>query len=356
MDQSKKHLGIIIMNLGSPDSTEVADVKRYLDEFLMDKKVMDYPYLYRTLLVQGIITPRRAPRSAEAYKKTWLPEGSPLIVLTERLRAALEQESGIPVETVMRYGNPRPEVAYKNLMKRVPELKEVILIPLYPHYAMASYETAAVYVKDAWKKGNYPFRLTVIRPFYQNQHYIELLADVIRPYLKQPTDYLLFSYHGVPVRHIRKGDITGQHCLKNADCCAVDSPAHKFCYRHQVIASTHLTAQALGLETAQYGISFQSRLGKTEWMQPYTSDVLSELPKKGIKRLVVTCPAFATDCLETLEEIAMEGKEIFLQAGGEAYETTVCLNDNPAWVTLLNTWVQQIAAGDRAMVFEKELA
>lgn len=353
MDQSKGRLGIIIMNLGSPDSTEVADVKKYLDEFLMDKKVIDYPYLFRYLLVRRIITPKRSPQSAEAYKTVWWPEGSPLIVITERLRAALEKQSGIPVETAMRYGNPHPKDAYQRLMERVPDLEEVILMPQYPHYAMSSYETAAEYAQKAYRKGNYPFKLTTIRPFYKDQDYIDVLAESIRPYLKKKTDYLLFSYHGVPVRHIKKGDVTGKHCLKSTDCCMVDSPAHAFCYRHQVMTTAHLTAKALGLNKEQYGISFQSRLGREEWIKPYTAETLTALPEKGVKNLVVTCPAFTADCLETLEEIAMQGKESFIEAGGETYETTACLNDNPAWVALLNKWMQQLVDGDRSMVLDK---
>lgn len=331
--------GILLMNLGSPDSTEVADVKRYLDEFLMDKKVIDYPYLIRLLVVKGIITPKRSPRSAEAYEKIWWEEGSPLIVLTERLQEALENEIHEPVEIAMRYGKPSLTGAFKKLMERVPDLEEVVVFPLYPHYAMASYETAVEYGKEIYKKGKYPFKLKVLPPFYKEPGYIQALADNIRPHLNQDFDYLLFSYHGVPVRHILKGDITHNHCLKHEDCCFIDSPAHQFCYRHQVLTTMELTAKALGLSKSRYGHSFQSRLGREEWLQPYTADVLQQLPKEGKKKLLVVCPAFVMDCLETLEEIAMQGKETFMEAGGESYQMLPCLNLDPAWIRFVTHWI-----------------
>ncbi len=356
MELSNKHLGIIIMNLGTPDSTKVSDIKKYLDEFLMDKKVMDYPYLYRWLLVKKIITPRRSPKSAEAYKSIWWPEGSPLRVISERVRVALEECSGLPVELTMRYGNPTPETAFKKMLDRNPGLQEIFIIPMYPHYAMASYETALDYAVKAYKKHSYPFKLTILQPFYQKEEYIKVLANLIRPYIKPTTDYLLFSFHGVPVRHIKKGDITGRHCLQGPDCCTIDSPAHAYCYRHQVTRSAHLTAKVLGLGKGQYGISFQSRLGRTEWLQPYTSETLKILPGQGFKNIVVTCPAFTTDCLETLEEIAIEGRETFLASGGTTYETTPCLNDDPAWIALLNNWVQDHLYGNPSRVYEEEKA
>jgi len=342
--------GILLMNLGSPDSTRVPDVKRYLDEFLMDKRVIDYPYLFRWLLVRGIITPSRSPKSAEAYEKVWWPEGSPLIVLTERLKKALEPLAGMAVETAMRYGNPSTETGFTRLMERVEGLEEVLAFPLYPHYAMSSYETAAAHVRKVHEKANYPFKLTVMRPFYDDPGYISALAERISPFLERPYDYLLFSYHGVPERHIRKGDVTGHHCLQRADCCSVHSPAHQYCYRHQIITTMELTARALALPREKYGFSFQSRLGKDPWLKPYSVQVLEEMPSKGIKKLLVACPAFVADCLETLEEMAMQGREIFMKAGGESFELIPCLNDHPAWVNVLAGWVEAYEAGSTSMV------
>lgn len=340
-DFSSSTRGILLMNLGSPDSTEVPDVKRYLDEFLMDKRVIDYPYLFRLLLVRGMITPKRAPKTAEAYRSIWWPEGSPLIVLTERLREALEARLGEPVAYTMRYGDPHPAKAFAELLRRAPALREVVLFPLYPHYAMSSYETAVEYARQAYRQGGYPFRLRVAAPYYREPAYIHALAETLRPYLEQPYDYLLFSYHGVPERHIRKGDITGHHCLSSAACCDTDSPAHAYCYRHQVITTMRLVARELGLPEGRYGLSFQSRLGREEWLRPYTAELLRELPARGIRKLVVLSPAFVSDCLETLEEMAMQGREQFLEAGGESYRMVPCLNTDPLWVDAIAGWLRE---------------
>jgi ferrochelatase len=341
--------GILLMNLGSPDSTEVKDVKRYLNQFLMDKRVIDKPWLLRALLVQGIIVPLRAPKSAEAYKTIWTKEGSPLIVLSKQLQAALQKEVDEPVELTMRYGNPTPEAAFDRLMDRMPGLEEVVAVPLYPHYAMSSYETAVEYAKEVHQKKKYPFSLTFIKPYYSEPEYIEALADRIKPYLDQPYDHILFSYHGVPARHVMKSDVTGNHCLQSPDCCDVTSPAHAYCYRHQGIATTRLVAEKLGVPRDKYSISYQSRLGKG-WLEPFTDIRLEEMPKEGIKRLLIICPAFVSDCLETLEEIAERGKESFMGAGGESYQMIPCLNTHPLWVSALAGWLKEYAEGNEEML------
>jgi ferrochelatase len=332
--------GIILMNLGSPDSTEVKDVRRYLKEFLMDKRVIDYPYLFRLLLVKGIIVPFRAPKSAEAYKSIWMKEGSPLIVFTEQLKEKLQQQMTEPIEIAMRYGNPTPRHAYESLLKKDPGLEEVVLMPLYPQYAMSSYETAVEYMKEVHKKNKYAFKLTIIEPYYNNGDYINALSESIRPYLQNAYDKLLFSYHGVPERHIIKGDITGNHCLKTPDCCSVDSPAHKFCYRHQCFKTTELVTAQLKIPKERFEQSFQSRLGRDKWLTPYTAQRLSELPGEGIKNLLVVCPAFVSDCLETLEEIAEQGRETFLHAGGKNFTMIPCLNVHPLWVKTIVKWIR----------------
>jgi ferrochelatase len=333
--------GIILMNLGSPDSAEVKDVRHYLDEFLMDKRVIDYPYLFRLLLVKGIIVPFRAPKSAKAYESIWTKEGSPLIVLTKQLQKSLQNQIDEPVEIAMRYGNPTPHEAYENLLKKIPGLKEAILMPLYPHYATSSYETAVEYMKEVHKKGKYLFSLTIIQPYYNNGDYIRALSESIKPYLYQNFDKLLFSYHGVPERHIVKGDITGNHCLKRSDCCEIDSPAHQYCYRHQCFQTTTRVTEELQIPKEKFEQSFQSRIGRDKWLTPYTAKRLSELPTEGIKRLLVVCPAFVSDCLETLEEIAEQGKEIFLQAGGESFTVIPCLNTHPVWVGAIAKWIKE---------------
>jgi ferrochelatase len=334
--------GIVLMNLGSPDSTRVKDVRRYLNEFLMDERVIDMPYLGRLLLVKGIIVPFRAPKSAHAYSTIWTKEGSPLMVLSRQLQEALQKQVTEPVTLAMRYGAPAPWTAYDELLEKVPDLEEVVLVPLYPHYAMSSYETAVEYAKSAHVKGKYKFKLTVIPPYYDNQLYLDALADSMKPYLQQPYDHFLFSYHGVPERHIHKGDITGNHCLKVNNCCEVSSEAHKYCYRHQCLVTTKKVAGMLNIPEQKYSFSFQSRLGRDPWLQPYTAQRLEELPKEGVKKLLVACPAFVSDCLETLEEIAEQGKESFMQAGGESFTMIPCLNVHPMWVKAIASWIKDI--------------
>jgi ferrochelatase len=340
------------MNLGSPDSTEVKDVRRYLNEFLMDERVIDKPWLFRFLLVRGIIVPFRAPKSAEAYKSIWTKEGSPLIVISKQLRDALDKEVEEPVAIAMRYGTPSPKETYDELLKSNPDLEEVILVPMYPHYAMSSYETAVEYAVEQHKKGGYSFKLTTIKPYYDNEEYLQALCDSMQLFLQGEYDHILFSYHGVPERHIYKGDITKQHCLKVANCCEVASPAHKYCYRHQCLVTTKLVTERLGVPKYKWTMTFQSRLGRDEWLKPYTAATLEELPKQGIKKLLVVCPAFVSDCLETLEEIAEEGKEIFLHAGGESFEMIPCLNVHPMWVGAMAKWIKEYASGNKEMILQ----
>lgn len=305
----------------------------------MDKRVIDKSWLLRALLVKGIIVPFRAAKSAEAYKTIWIKEGSPLIVYTEKLRDALQAIVPEPVEIAMRYGNPTAEEAFQSLLERDPEIKEVIVVPLYPHYAMSSYETAVEHMKEVYNKEKYPFTLSILPPFYNNKNYINALSESIRPYLQKNYDHLLFSFHGIPERHIRKSDITGCHCLQSENCCETYSPAHDFCYRHQVRTTTRLVAEALQIPADKFSISFQSRLGKG-WLTPFTDFRLKEMPNEGIKNLLVVCPAFVSDCLETLEEIAIRGKETFLEAGGKSFAMIPCLNTNPLWVNAIEEMIR----------------
>lgn len=331
--------GILLMNLGSPDSTSVKDVRRYLNEFLMDEKVIDIPYIVRSLLVKGIIVPFRVPKSAEAYKTIWTKNGSPLVDLTKQLQKALQAKFLEPVEICMRYGNPDPLIGFQRLLKAAPDLDEVILFPLYPHYAMSSYETAVDYAYEIHKKNNFNFKLTTIKPFYNDEDYIHALSESMKPYLQQQYDQLLFSYHGIPQRHIRKSDTTKCHCLQVNDCCNLASEAHATCYRHQVFTTTKLVTEKLDIAPDKYSISFQSRLGKG-WLEPFTDIRLTELPGEGIKKLLIICPAFVSDCLETLEEIAERGKESFLQAGGESFTMIPCLNTHADWVNTMEKYAR----------------
>ena len=330
MAASKKK-GIILMNLGSPDSCSVKDVRRYLVEFLMDERVIDQSALARTLLVKGIIAPFRAPKSAEAYRSIWTEDGSPLISITRQLRDALAPRVDMPVSIAMRYGQPDMKSGYEAILTLAPDTEEIILFPLYPQYAMSSYETAVEHAREVYHREGYKFDLKIIPPFYNNPQYIEALAESIRPNLAAG-HLLVFSYHSIPERHILKGDITHGHCLKSADCCRVASPAHTFCYRHQCLETTRLVVQELGLTESQYTVAFQSKLGRSEWLKPSTTATMASLPGKGFKKISVVSPAFVSDCLETLEEVAIREKENFLHAGGIEYTFIPCLNTQIKWV------------------------
>jgi len=319
------------MNLGSPESTAVPDVRRYLREFLMDKRVIDAPYPIRFGIVHFGILPKRPHQSAEAYESVWTDEGSPLVVTSRRLQEAVRRSLSNPVELAMRYQNPNVEHAVDSLVTR--GVREIILLPLFPHYAMSSYETAVEKVRSVVQKRAEGIRLKVIEPFYNHPAYISALVESAKSYLASEFDHLLFSFHGLPERHLRKSDPTKCHCLKVQNCCEVPSVAHKTCYRAQTFQTARLFAESAGLPRNKYSIAFQSRLGRDPWMQPYTDHELERLAKADAKKLLVICPAFVADCLETLEEIGMRGKETFLAAGGEQFTMIPCLNNHPAWVS-----------------------
>ncbi len=325
------------MNLGSPDSVKVKDVRNYLKEFLMDERVIDTNYLWRSILVKGIITPFRAPKSAEAYSSIWSAEGSPLVAITKKQQQALQQLISEPVEVAMRYGNPSMKAAYDSLLSKNPGIEEVILLPLYPHYAMSSYETAVEHAKSVHTKGKYPFTITAVPPFYSHPAYISALAESIKPHLTD-NGHLLFSYHSIPESHIHKTDPTGKHCLQSDNCCDMVNPeAQNNCYRHHCFVTMRLVAKQLGIPADKYSISFQSKLGRAEWLKPATTMRMEQMPKEGIKNLQVVCPSFVTDCLETLEEIAIREKENFLKAGGESFTFIPCMNVQPAWIKAMVT-------------------
>lgn len=343
---------ILLVNLGSPDSTSLKDVKKYLTEFLMDERVIDKPYLLRSLLVKGIIVPFRTKNSAEAYHKIWTKEGSPLIVISKHFQKELQKNFEEPVELAMRYRNPSASYVLEKLHKENPYLNEVILLPLYPHYAMSSYETAVEDIKSIHRRNKYASSLITFKPFYKELLYINALAESIRPYLNNEYDKILFSYHGLPERHIKKSDVTGMHCLQANRCCHIDSPAHKFCYRHQTITTTELVARQLQIPLEKVEQTYQSRLGKDPWLLPSTQERLPQLPKEGVKNLLVVCPAFVSDCLETLEEIAMQAKESFLSAGGGSFTFIPCMNIQPLWVQTVTEWLKNYYAGSKEMIFQ----
>lgn len=316
------------MNTGSPDSTAVADVRTYLGEFLMDPYVIDLPFPLRYALVHGAILPKRPAQSAEAYRAIWTENGSPLIHYCRQLAHALADRIDAPIELVMAYGNPSVPDGLEKLLKQ--GVDEICLLPMFPHYAMATTGGCTALVK---KKIRGRATLRVAPPFYLEPTYIQPLADS----LKDVGEHILFSYHGLPERHIKKTDPTGRHCLASPDCCEKESPAHATCYRHQCLETTKAIAAAAGIPKERYTIAFQSRLGRDKWLEPATDKMLAELPQKGIKQLAAICPAFFCDCLETLEEIEIRGKETFLAAGGESFRMVPCLNDSPAGLHCLET-------------------
>ncbi len=329
---------ILLVNLGSPDSPKPKDVKKYLNEFLMDPRVIDLPLWARNLLVKGIILNTRPKASAKAYQKIWWEEGSPLIVISERLQKKVQQNVKVPVALAMRYGS-------KSIKKGLQELAdkgatEVLLLPLYPQFAMATTETIEVLAKKLQKEYFPQINIITFPPFYNNPDYIHVLSNSIKKTIDTKYhQHILFSYHGVPERHIRKRDITQSHCKIDVKCCAIPSKAHQYCYRHQCLEVTRLVAESLQLREGTFSSSFQSRLGFDPWLQPYTDRTIEKLGTKGIKKLAIVTPAFVSDCLETLEEIAMEGKEIFHKVGGEQFTVIPCLNDDDSWVHVLSNWI-----------------
>ncbi|SEI96805.1 ferrochelatase [Azotobacter beijerinckii] len=325
---------LLLVNLGSPDSPEVADVRRYLDQFLMDPYVIDLPWPLRRLLV-SLILRKRPEQSAHAYASIWWPEGSPLIALSRRLQEAVQAHwhEG-PVELAMRYGSLSIEAALNRLAEG--GVRRVTLAPLYPQFADSTVTTVLEETRRVLRASGLELELEVLAPFYGRPEYLAALVESARPHLQQGFDHLLLSFHGLPERHLRKADPSGRHCLGGADCCRQAPPeVLARCYRAQCLQSAEGFARQMGLGEAQWSVSFQSRLGRAKWIGPYTEEHLDALAARGVKKLLVMCPAFVTDCIETLEEIGQRGREQFRAAGGEDLQLVPCLNDHPAWAAAL---------------------
>ena len=340
--------GVLLVNLGSPDSTEIKDVKSYLKEFLMDGRVIDLPKWFRTFLVKGIILNTRPKKSAKAYRKIWWKDGSPLIVLTERLQEKIQKKVSIPVSIAMRYRNPSIHFGLEELAKK--GVNEVLLVPLYPQFAMATTETILVLAEEIRAKYFPEMEFTSLPSFYNHPDYVRVLANSIQEFLKDKNwEHLLFSYHGVPNRHIRKSDITKSHCKMNEKCCFEDSPAHKYCYRHQCEKTTQNVAKYLDLTEGTFSTTFQSRVSILgSWLKPYTDKTVEAFAKNGTKELAIATPAFVSDCLETLEEIGMEAAEDFEDKGGEKLHVIPCINDRDDWVNVMSRWIDEWACKETA--------
>ncbi|MBP7140390.1 MAG: ferrochelatase [Opitutaceae bacterium] len=338
---------VLLVNLGSPDSTSVSDVRRYLAEFLGDERVIDRPSQpWRALILHGIILRSRPKKSAHAYEQIWQPGGSPLIITSNKVRDDLASalEPDVPVYLAMRYGQPSIASVVGKMARD--GITELLLFPQYPHYAMSSWETVVVRVYHELASQAPRIRVQCVQPFFADADYIEALHEVSAPYFAKPHDHVLFSFHGIPERHLGKADSSKAHCLAKSDCCSTCSPAHATCYRAQCLATTRALAARSGLHADRHSVSYQSRLVGEPWLTPYTDFELKRLATDGKKRLLVITPAFVTDCLETLEEIAQQGRADFLAAGGTHFEHIPCLNDQPSYIRFLKGRVQRWIDGE----------
>ena len=335
--------GVLLVNLGSPDSPKKDDVKKYLDQFLMDERVIDFPKWFRTFLVRGIILNTRPKKSAEAYKKIWWKEGSPLIVLTELLMEKVKKNVSTPVEIAMRYGKPSIKEGLSLLNNR--GVSDVLIIPLYPQFAMATTETILVLAEKIKNEFFPQMTFTSLPSFYNHPDYIRVLSNSIQEELiGKNWEHIIFSYHGVPERHIRKSDITKSHCKMDGVCCFKESPAHSYCYKHQCEKTTLEVARYLELKEGSYSTTFQSRVSILgSWLKPYTDKTVSSFAEKGYKEIAIVTPAFISDCLETLEEIGMEAAEDFEEKGGKKLHVIPCINDRDDWVKVLSRWIDEWA-------------
>ena len=327
--------GILLVNLGTPDSPLTRDVRRYLDEFLMDGRVIGIHPLTRALLVKGIIVPFRGPKSAQTYRQIWTDRGSPLLLHSVRLKELLQERLGDDsvVELAMRYQHPGiPEVLEK--MRRL-QLSSLTVVPLFPQYASATVGSVHQKVMNSLKSWETIPEIRLVSQFYDHPKVVRAFAERGRSHDPDRFDHILFSFHGIPQRQLLKADDSGQHCLQSADCCRSLTPRNHLCYSAQCYAMARLIADELGLAEDQYTVTFQSRLGRDPWTQPYTSEVIQALGREGAKQLLVFSPAFVGDCLETLYEITLENNHLFREAGGEAIELVESLNDHPMWVEAL---------------------
>ena len=338
--QNKKQ--VLLINLGSPKSLEIKDVKSYLKEFLSDDLVIDLAKPLQQAILRLFILPFRPKKTKEAYQLIWSKEGSPLISNTKKIAKALEKQTGWQVDIAMRYQYPSIRDAIQKYKNN--DIKELFVLPLYPHSAISTTLSTDREVKNIINSIHPKLKTVLIKPFYDNPIYIEALSKSIKPYLNN-IDKLIFSYHGIPERHVRKGDLSHSHCMKEVNCCEVDCLASHNCYRSNVLKTSELCANKLELNRDKWMVSFQSRVTIIDpnWLKPYTDIELTQLSKNGIKNIAVICPSFVADCLETLEEINMRGRQSFLDFGGESFEYIPCLNDDVFFISALENIIKNSA-------------
>ena len=331
--------GILLVNLGTPDSPSVSDVRRYLDEFLMDGRVIDIKPIPRNLLVRGAIVPFRAPQSAKIYKEIWTEEGSPLLLYGLQNKEQLQKSLGddYVVALGMRYKNPSIQSALNEL--KAQNVKSIQVIALFPQYASATTGSVHQKVMEIVSKWQTIPEISFVNSYHNNPEMIDIYAENGRKHGIENFDHVLFSFHGLPQRQLLKADESKSHCLKSSTCCQSLNDKNFYCYSAQCFDTARLIANNLGLTPDQYTVSFQSRLGKEPWIEPFTSAVIKQKAKEGKKRILVFCPAFVADCLETLYEIAIEYQEEFVEAGGEKIQLVESLNDNPRWIEVLKGFI-----------------
>lgn len=341
---TQKKIGVLLVNLGTPDSYAKKDVRKYLREFLSDGRVIDIPKIFRMLLLYLIILPFRTRKSAHAYKTIWTKNGSPLLVYSKHLADKVQNilGEGYAVELAMRYQNPSVGSALQKLKKQ--NIEQLVVLPLFPQYASAATGSALEKVYEELKSDWNVLPLKTIPAFYKHEAFVSCFARRVEETLHNfSADYVLFSYHGLPERHILKSECAGKsHCLKANDCCQRESLDQSFCYRAQCFATTQAIARQLNLDEKKFSNSFQSRLGRTKWIEPYTDEVLPELAKKGIRNIAIACPAFVADCLETLEEIALRAAEQWKECGGENLKLIPSLNAGDDWAHAVAKMVQEV--------------
>jgi protoporphyrin/coproporphyrin ferrochelatase len=342
MSDASSPVGVLLLQLGTPDSTEVGDVRRYLREFLSDPRVLDIPAPARALLLNAVILPFRPRRSAEAYEKIWTEQGSPLVIHSETLVAEVQEILGDDYRVAygMRYRNPSIEVAVEQLMAA--RCDHIVVLPLFPQYASAAGGSAmAKALEVIGRSWNVP-PVTALGDFHDDPGFVKAAAAIAAPLLDEfAADHVLFSYHGLPEKQVRKSDRSDDWCLTATDCCARITDVNRFCYRAQCFATTRALAAELGLAPERHSTTFQSRLAGQKWIEPYTDKSLPRLYAAGVRRLAVLTPSFVADCLETLEEIGIRGRDQWMGLGGEDLLLVPCVNADPSWAEAVAAMVRR---------------
>ena len=338
MVELQKNEGVLLINLGSPKELSKKSVRQYLRVFLSDDNVVDLPKFFQQFILRLFILPFRPKNTLEAYEKIWTKKGSPLIISTKSIANKLTEKTGWNVEYAMRYEEPSIERALHKFKKN--EINKIYVISLYPHNAMATTVTTELETRNVAMNVSNDFELIFTKPFFDNEEYINAMVNSIRPYVENKSyDKIIFSYHGIPKRQAKKTDETGEHCFSTSNCCEIENDGSKDCYRSHTRIASDLTAKKLGLKDDQWEIAYQSRIGPG-WLTPFTDKRLAKLPEEGKDNIAILCPSFISDCLETLEEIDIRGRETFLKAGGKNMTYIPCLNDSEDTINLLENLVR----------------